>query len=115
LSDSFSCAKDEAAEKPVMAWSGLSAVTVGLMLKLMKDPGEAFGTRETLRLTESRRAETDLYRFSPVCGDTPSNCALLPPRTKARTAWETLVMTWAGAAGPWEKYRAPPVRPEPQA
>lgn len=112
LSDSFSCANEA---KPLTAAKGVRAVTVGLMLKLMYDPGVALGTLLSVRLTLSWRAETDLKRFSPVCGLTPSNWAFCPPTKNARTACETLLMTWAGATGPCEKYRAPPARPEPHA
>jgi hypothetical protein len=73
LRDSFSCAKEA---KPLTAFSGVRAVTVGLMLKLMYEPGVALGTLLRVRLTWSCKAVTVLKRFSPVFGLTPSNWAL---------------------------------------
>src|SRR4051812_33494262 len=88
---------------------------VGETWKSRYEPGALRGMEFILRSAWSWRTVTALYRFSPVLGSIPSNRTFCPERKKARTPWETFWITCAGAAGPWEKYLAPPKRPAPTA
>jgi len=85
----------ELEEKPERPARGVRAVMVGLTAKLIHEPGVICGIERILRPVSSCRDVTALYRFSPVVGDTPSNCAFWPEIKKARTACETFCTTCA--------------------
>src|SRR5437762_515266 len=95
-----------------MLLRGPKAVMVGVTLKSRYEPGDEGDESRIFRTVSSCSAVTGLYCFSPR-PLIPSNCAFWPDNQNARTAWETLPTTCAGAAGVWEKYLAPPRRPAP--